>query len=58
VSRTEVSFACGPVGLLTATYRIWRRLPEARKREIKSLPERSLAGRALIARVVEFDRNV
>jgi hypothetical protein len=26
----------GPVGLLIAAYRIWRRLPEARKREIKT----------------------
>jgi hypothetical protein len=42
----------GPVGLLIAAYRIWRRLPEARKREIKSRA-RALAGRmsaAVLAR--------
>jgi hypothetical protein len=34
----------GPVGLLIAAYRIWRRVPEARKREIKRRA-RALAGR-------------
>jgi hypothetical protein len=34
----------GPLGLLIAVYRIWRRFPEARKREIK-MRARTLAGR-------------